>query len=169
MSDDVDLEVEEGGAVGRGDLSAREVLFCEYLVNGMSQAEAYRRAGWVTSSPASAAAAASRKVRDPRVQAHVHRLRVGLADELALSRQEKRALLAQIVRGEVWDAEVGGMVPVSLGMRMQALQVDNAMTGDNAAVTVDAGGSLMDALFALVPDQRINPSAGEEVAGDEGC
>jgi hypothetical protein len=112
-------------------LTPREFAFAEALLTGMNQSDALRHAypelvkKWKVQS---IHCEASRMAKNPKIVGYIQeqlanrqRRRIVKEEDL-LSRIEKRATLADCVRSD----------RVEWGTRLQAIKVDNEMTGDSA-------------------------------------
>lgn len=134
------------------EFSARDRRFILAVVGGHSASEAYRLAGW-SCSDEHVASAASRKMRDVRIQDAIGRLQGYLTDEFCLSFNEKRAFLAQVARGEVRNGTL--WEGVELPLRMRAIELDNRMSGHDAPVKSDVEHhGQLDLLGALFDDNK---------------
>lgn len=87
-------------------LSERQRAFCRYLVAGLSQEQAYVKAGYAQRG---ARAHAARLVAFGSISSEVERLRKAAEDALVMSRKERMQLLSDVARKYVegGDARVG--------------------------------------------------------------
>jgi hypothetical protein len=86
-----------------GILSGRRQRFCEGVVNGLTAAEAYKKA-YPKSSPGAAERNTSRLMKRPEIKAEIQRIRdtgEKLAGSAAMNVAEVHAFLAKVVRGQV--------------------------------------------------------------------
>lgn len=152
-------------------LSVKDGEFCRMIVwDNFSPRAAYASI-WNPGDDASASAGASRKMREPHVQAELKRLRDGLDDDEAMTVKEKRRFLAKLVRGEVGvDLGLFETRPTVQEV-MTAIKIDNEMAGHNAPAEMKVGGdsNLVDAIFGLLGDQslKVDGNNGEGGDGDE--
>lgn len=149
-------------------LSGKEDEFCKLVAWESFSPRAAYAVVWNPGDDASASAGASRKMREPHVQAELKRLRAELDDGVCLSAKEKRRFLAKLVRGEVGvDLGLFESAPTVQEV-MTAIRIDNEMAGHNAPAEVNVGGpTLAEAIFGLLGDQSLKVGGGSsEVAGD---
>lgn len=107
-------------------LTAKEEVFIRAVVAGKSYGDAYRLAYNATGKPANYRIAAFDILQRPEVAARLRELQERANESAVLTRTEKRAILANIARKAS-----------HLNTRIQAVKVDNEMSGDNAAVKVE--------------------------------
>lgn len=139
----------------KAELSPQQLAFCDNIVDGLDQTEAYRLA--YPKCKSGHAQSASALLRNPKIRAEIQRLRAATESERTLSRQEKREFLASVVRAKV--DELDGMSPLiqkkkvktvtdkdggtseSIELEMmsksQAIVIDNQMMGDNEPERVE--------------------------------
>ncbi len=112
-------------------------IFAQHVANGLNATDAYAET-YNLKNKATARKNASRLQTNALVRARVRELQEENARQNALSRAEKRFLLARIARGEITtevpDHKDGGVftVPPSIKDRIAAIQEDNRMTGESA-------------------------------------
>lgn len=127
----------------RAQLNAREAAFCHQVADGGNQTQSYQAAYPGKRSDASAAVAANRLLKKDKIKAYLEALQTAETEALVYSRQKKRERLYQI--GEALQPGV------SPGEQIQAIKVDNDMTGDNKPVRVEGEITLKGILDALKP------------------
>lgn len=111
-------------------LTGKQRAFAECILNGMRPAQAYREAYKSNMTPAATSVEAQRTLRVPHVAHFIETERAKMDAAALLTRVEKRKHLATIVRNGKGRA----------GDRIRAIEVDNAMTGDNAPQKVEVFG-----------------------------
>jgi phage terminase small subunit len=120
-------------------LTAKQEKFCQSIIEGMSQADAYRTAySAKRMSDKTIHEAASRLMRDGKISARVDELRSNLVNEKIMSAQERLELLTRIARGEEPEKIVQFVdgepieleAPASLKTRREAIDTMNKMTGE---------------------------------------
>lgn len=119
-------------------LTHKQRAFAENILNGMGVSKAYREAYGSTMGAAAVHVEASRTLRAPHVAHFIETERAKMDAAALLTRLEKRKHLATIARNAKGKA----------GDRIRAIEVDNAMTGDNAPQKVEVFG--LDELLRLV-------------------
>ena len=143
-------------------LTAKQEQFVKNIIDGMSQADAYRNA-YDTSRMADKTIheKASRLMADGKVTARLQELRDLLATPTIMTAQERLELLtriakgeepekvAQIVEGEVVEFEF----PASLRTRKDAIDIMNKMTGEYTQ-KIDATVSYEDRLKELAGEDE---------------
>ena len=131
----------------RNTLNKRQQLFCQYLIEGESQAQSYLKAGFKANTIQQAGSNAIRLMRTERVSSYLSKLKDIQFTKQALSFAEKRAFLSRVVRADASKADADliqevreevdqqGNVKrvVKLVSKMDALREDNVMTGDRFA------------------------------------
>ena len=117
-------------------LNQRQRLFCDALLSGMSQAAAYRSAGY---APKRAETEAAKLVRSPAVSRYLEAKREEAARAGAMTRERGLALLGGIAE----DASQPGAV------RVRAVESLARLLGWNAPDRVEVSGPLA-ALLARV-------------------
>lgn len=120
-------------------LTAKERAFAQGILDGMTKTEAYRQAypasrTWRAQMVTNEAHDTSKR---PAVAAFIKGERARLDDDSLLTRIEKRKILAKVARKE--SARLGSI---------EAIKVDNQMTGDCAPQKVEVFG--LHELLALV-------------------
>lgn len=120
-------------------LTAKQELFVNKIIEGMSQADAYRAAySTKKMNDKTIHEAASRLANDSKVAARLAELRGQLTKATIMSAQERLEYLTRIVNGtekEIIPQIVGGEVfefeaPTSVKTRLNALDIMNKMTGE---------------------------------------
>ena len=106
-------------------------MFCQLVVDGVSQTEAYKRAYPRCKSRNAAGAAATRMLRKDKVQEEITRLRTKMDHQRCLTRLRKRQILHNIAEDE----------SLPENHRIQAIATDNKMMGHDepARVQVEVG------------------------------
>ena len=99
-------------------LNLRQEKFCEIIVTGVSAKEAYLRAGYKGAGN-TAEVTACRLLRNPKVKARIAELRKTETKNYLMTRDEKRQVLADIVRDET----------VKMSDRLRAVEIDSKMAG----------------------------------------
>lgn len=120
-------------------MTAKERAFAQGILDGMTKADAYRQAypvsqKWPSQMVRNEAHDTSKR---PAVEAFIKAERAKLDDDALLGRIEKRQILASIARKK--SARLGSI---------EAIKVDNAMTGDSAPQKIEVFG--LNELLALV-------------------
>jgi phage terminase small subunit len=139
--------------------NAKHELFAQAIAKGQSGREAYKAAGYVTKTDDVADAAASRLLRDVRVEARVKEILAGAAEQAGVTASRVIAELARIGFADIrkvvsWRAEVttvtsgldeGGTPKEVLQSRVTVLD-STSLSDDTAAavaeVSQSANGSL---------------------------
>ena len=130
-------------------LTENQEKFCQGIIEGKSQAEAYREAyPRQRSSDKTIWEAASRLMANSKVNARIKELRDQLAKPTIMSAQERLEWLTRVINGEIGEKvlqvidgeEVEIEVPTSLKNKISAMDTMNKMTGEytqkiEAAVT----------------------------------
>ncbi|MDB6080020.1 MAG: hypothetical protein JWO82_3767 [Akkermansiaceae bacterium] len=108
-------------------LNDRQRRFCEALVTGMAAGRAYEAAGYDSKGNV-ADTCAEKLLRNAEVQSYLKELRKPLKESAVLTRQSKREILAKIATGKI---------KATPAERARAIQIDNAMTGDNQPIKIE--------------------------------
>lgn len=120
-------------------LTDKQELFVRKIIEGESQADAYRAAyNTQRMSDKSVWEKASRLMADDKVRARVAELRDKIADESIMTAQERLKLLTRIARGEEKEKVavpcngeiIEGDVTPAIKTRLNALDIMNKMTGE---------------------------------------
>lgn len=120
-------------------LTPKREKFVQGIVEGMSQAEAYRSAySCKNMSDNAIYREASELMKDPKVSQRVSELREKMMNEKIMSAQERLELLTRIAKGEepekivryVEGERIEIEVPASLKSRQSAIDIMNKMTGE---------------------------------------
>lgn len=148
-------------------LSEKDSEFCKLVVWDSFAPRAAYAVVWNPGDDASASVGASRKMREPHIQAELKRLREELDEVGALKPKEKRRFLAKLLRGEI-GVDLGLFnAPPTLQELMTAIKIDNEMAGHNAPSEVNVGGpTLADAIFGLLGDQNLKVGGSNEDSAD---
>lgn len=143
-------------------LTPKREKFVQGIVEGMSQAEAYRSAySCKNMSDNAIYREASELMKDPKVSQRVSDLREKMMNEKIMSAQERLELLTRIAKGEerervvrIVDGEmVEFEVPASIKTRQTAIDLMNKMTGEYTQ-KVEASFTYEDNLRKLVGDDE---------------
>lgn len=120
-------------------LTANQEKFVQGIIEGKSQAEAYREAyPKQRSSDKTVWEAASRLMANSKVNARIRELRDQLAKPSIMTAQERLEFLTQVINGtkgekviEIVDGEqVEIEVPASMKNRLSAIDIMNKMSGE---------------------------------------
>ena len=120
-------------------LTAKQELFVNKIIEGMSQADAYRAAySTKKMNDKTIHEAASRLASDSKVAARLAELRGQLTSAAIMTAQQRLEYLTRIVNGtekEIIPQIVGGEVieieaPTAVKTRLNALDIMNKMTGE---------------------------------------
>lgn len=120
-------------------LTANQEKFVQNILQGMSQADAYRSAYPKNRmSDKTLHEAASRLMGNSKVIARLTELRNELASPAIMSAQERLEFLTQVIngtKGELGLKEIEGEiveveVPASIKVRLNAIDIMNKMTGE---------------------------------------
>jgi uncharacterized protein YeaO (DUF488 family) len=122
-------------------LTAKQTAFAQYAADGLTASEAYRRAYGGNPNFTTTKREAYEVRHHPLVAAYIKELQEEAKAMDGLTRAEKRRQLALIVRDR--DAD--------LGRRLEAIKLDNLMTGENAAVKVEGEITLGTILKEIAP------------------
>lgn len=107
------------------NITPQQSKFCRLIADGCSQSEAYMKAYPKTKTARAAESNGSRLMRNDKVKSEIQRLKSKTEAKETLTRQKKRQILAKIANGDKATAAI------------QAIKVDNEMTGDNAPIRVE--------------------------------
>lgn len=120
-------------------LTPKREKFVQGIIEGMSQAEAYRSAfSCKNMSDNAIYREASVLMKDPKISQRVNELREQLMQERVMSAQERLELLTRIAKGEEHEKGVRFVdgeriefeIPASLKTRQTAIDLMNKMTGE---------------------------------------
>jgi len=127
-------------------LNTRQLKFVKLIAQGETQAQAHRRAGYRCPTIEGHGANAIRLLKNERIQLALKKLRDKSFEGMALSVAEKRAFLARAVRADASNpdpdlvqelvethGENGSSKRVKLVSKLEAINIDNKMAGDNYA------------------------------------
>jgi phage terminase small subunit len=128
-------------------LNTRQKKFVDnYVIKGLSIAESVRRAGYSTTSGKieDLSSYGCKLLRQDRVKTYVQKLKSKQFKESVLSVEEKRSFLARAVRADASNpdpdlvqelvethGEHGSVKRVKLVSKLEAINIDNKMAGDN--------------------------------------
>lgn len=124
---------------GENMLTANQEKFCQGIIEGKSQAEAYRQAyPKQRSSDKTVWEAASRLMANSKVNARIKELRDELAKPSIMTAQERLEFLTAVINGTkgematkiVDGEEVEIEVPASMKNRLSAIDIMNKMQGE---------------------------------------
>ena len=118
-------------------LSAQREKFCQNIADGMSKVESYQDAYPKCKTYKAAASCAFKLLKIAIVAARIQELQQEAATARCATRQEKRELLASVMRGEIEEEGKDGSVPVKIADRLNALKIDNAMEGHDAPIVTE--------------------------------
>ena len=121
-------------------LTGKKELFARKIVEGLSQADAYR-AAYSTKSMTNKTVweKASRLMADDKVKARVNELRDQIAQDSIMTAEERLKLLTRIIKGEEREkttiVDVEGKphdveTAAAIKIRLNALDIMNKMTGE---------------------------------------
>ena len=120
-------------------LTAKQEQFVKNIIDGMSQADAYRQA-YQSENMADKTIHenACRLAKNPKVKARLKELRDQLATPNIMSAQERLELLTKIIKGEKGETEMRYIdgepceveVPASLKTKLNAIDIMNKMQGE---------------------------------------
>lgn len=111
-------------------LTAKQENFAQAIVDGKGPSAAYRASYNWNGKKQVVAVRANELLHIPMVKERINALRARLDKSRHASREEKRGILAEILRNEKLRA----------AERTKAIEVDNVMTGDNAPQQVNVFG-----------------------------
>lgn len=143
-------------------LTAKQEKFVQGIIDGMSQADAYRSA-YDTSrmSDKTVYEKASRMAADDKIRARLQDLRDNMIAPSIMSAQERLEYLTRVVKGiekeEVTEYDDGESVkvhnPASIRVRLNAIDLMNKMTGEYVQRVV-ADVSYEDSLRKVVDEDE---------------
>ncbi len=143
-------------------LTAKQEKFAQNIIQGMSQADAYRSAyNTARMTDKTIHENASRLANDSKVAARITELRGQISTASVMSAQERLEYLTRVVRGEekeievhvVEDKAVEVPVPASIKTRIDAIDKMNRMTGEYTQ-RVEANISYEDSLRKVVDEDE---------------
>lgn len=143
-------------------LTAKQEKFAQNIIQGMSQADAYRSAYDTRKmSDKTVHENASRLANNSKVTARVNELRGQIAVASIMTAQERLEYLTRVVRGEekeievhvVEDKAVEVPVPASIKTRIDAIDKMNRMTGEYTQ-RVEANITYEDSLRKVVDEDE---------------
>jgi phage terminase small subunit len=127
-------------------LNTRQLKFIKLLVQGESMAQAHRRAGYSCPTIEGHGANAIRLLKSERIQKELQKLKDKQFSKDVLSFNEKRSFLARAVRADANNpdadlvqevvethGESGSSKRVKIVSKLEAINIDNKMVGDNYA------------------------------------
>lgn len=133
-------------------ISERYKNFSSNIVSGMTQGDAYIAAGYKVKVKV-AKVKASVLMKRPEIKAEIARLRAGVEVAETATRMHKRKLLKKLMDDTDQETRT----------RIQAVKVDNLMTGDNKPVMEEGEWSLH-AIYALIANKSHCLPNAEELA-----
>jgi phage terminase small subunit len=125
----------------RRELTPKQEAFAQYIADGLTQTEAYRRAYSSKAKKTVMPVKGHQVAKHQAVAARIKQLREEAAEMPGLTRATKRRLLAQLAQDRDADSRV----------RLEAVKIDNMMTGENAAVKVEGEITLGSILREIIP------------------
>jgi len=123
-----------------GDLSDRQRKFAENLATGMSQTEAYKRAGYTAKNNKVAEASASRLLSNAKVSTYLDELRAKSVDETIWTRNKMIAYLCAVLEIDVKDVinpETGAMELETAGSMVTSFKVQEKVNANGDVWGVD--------------------------------
>ena len=143
-------------------LTAKQEKFVQGIIDGMSQADAYRSA-YDTSrmSDKTVYEKASRMMADDKIRARLEELRNKMITPSIMSAQERLEWLTKVITGEIGEKmlqvidgeEVEVEVPTSIRNKISAMDTMNKMTGEYVQRVV-ADVSYEDSLRKVVDEDE---------------
>ena len=109
------------------NLTAKQTAFAHHVADGLTASEAYRRAYSGNPNKTTTRREAHQVRHNPAVSALIDELRKEVAALKLVDRATKRRVLTQIICDRDMDPRI----------RLEAIKLDNAMTGDNAPVKME--------------------------------
>lgn len=123
-------------------LSNEELAFANFIVDGLTQSEAFRRAYPHTKLKGTALRVQAHKIAHrEKVERYIAELRQKTEDARLLTRKKKREILCKIATDGKRKASE----------RIEAIKTDNAMTGDNKPVRIEGEITLYSILKQIAP------------------
>lgn len=123
-------------------LTNNELAFANFIADGLSQSEAFRRAYPNSKLSGTPLRVQAHKVAHrPDVAAYINELRQKTEDAKLLTRKRKREILCRIATDSKRRASE----------RIEAIKTDNAMTGDNKPVRIEGEITLYSILKQIAP------------------
>ncbi len=126
-------------------LTPKQRRFADNYLNGESGANAARLAGYIGKSSDVLSVTANKLLKIAKVRSYVDEHMQAESAEATLSRQRKREILKGIA--EAWKAS--DKLEGDRQAAIQAIKVDNSMTGDDAPVRVEGELTLKGILQAV--------------------
>lgn len=108
-------------------LTAKQIAFAFHVADGLTASEAYRRVYSFNGKPTVMPVKAHEVRHHPAVAGFIKELQDEIRQVKLAGRVDKRRLLALIMFDRNEDT----------GRRLEAIKIDNVMTGDNAPVRMD--------------------------------
>lgn len=122
-------------------MTAKQIAFAEAILDGKPPSQAYASAYVPNRNPAVTKVRAQEVLKHPLVAAYIAKGREKLAKAKLLTRTKKREILFSIASSKTAKA----------GERVKAIEVDNAMTGDNKPVRIEGEITLYSVLKSIAP------------------
>ena len=120
-------------------LTDKQERFCQNIIEGMSQADAYRQA-YPNNNMADKTIQenACRLAKNPKVKARIKELRDNLAKPSIMTAQDRLEFLTRVINGEQGEKEIQVIdgepieidVPTSLKNKLNAIDIMNKMQGE---------------------------------------
>ena len=162
-------------------LNTRQLKFIKLIAQGESQAQAHRRAGYRCPTIEGHGANAVRLLKNERIKRGLQKLREKSFSDMALSAAEKRAFLARAVRSNASNPDPdlvqelvethgdhGSVKRVKLVSKLEAINIDNKMAGDNFADRQDQAQTnpflFLVNFFSPSPSQPVLPGSANSPA-----
>ena len=119
------------------DLSEQQERFCRYIVEGLNQRDAYKAAGYKTSTPEVTDAAASRLLRSVKVESRIAELRRPLTLRMEVTLESVTEMLREDRELARQNNQVGAAVAAAMGIaKLHGLVIDKAEVTDKTVYTV---------------------------------
>ena len=142
-------------------LNSRQLSYATLRAKGENKSQAYLKAGYKAKTIEQAGSGAVKLEQDPRVSQYIATLQESSFLKEALSVAEKRAFLARAVRADASNpdpdlvqeysethGENGSSKRVKLVSKLEAINIDNKMAGDNYADK--AGNDSVNPFLAII-------------------
>jgi len=142
-------------------LNPRQLAYATLRAKGENKSQAYLKAGYKANTIEQAGSGAYKLEQDPRVSQYISTLKESSFIKDALSVAEKRSFLARAVRADASNpdpdlvqelvethGEHGSSKRIKLVSKLEAINIDNKMAGDNYADR--AGSEIVNPFLAIV-------------------
>ena len=157
-------------------LNQRQLAYATLRAKGENKSQAYLKAGYKANTIEQAGSGAYKLEQDPRVSQYIKTLQESSFLKEALSVAEKRAFLARAVRADASNpdpdlvqemvethGEHGSVKRVKLVSKLEAINIDNKMAGDNFADRQDQAQTnpflFLVNFFSPSPSQPVLPGS----------